>query len=261
MPIPPAHGAPRAALVTGASSGIGLEIARIAAADGFDLLLAADTPFDDVADLGVEVTRVECDLSTEHGVRRVLDAAGGREIDVLVANAGQSLGHAFLEQAPEAWRKVIDTNVTGTLLLLHPVLKSMVARGAGRVLITGSIAGHVAGSFMAVYTGTKAFLNNFAAAIADELKDSGVTVTCLKPGATETEIFARADMLDTRIAQMKKADPADTARTGWDAMMKGEREVVDGLLNKAQVIGSGLVPEAVTAAAHRFLAEPGHAKK
>ena len=251
------------AVVTGASSGIGLELARIAAGEGYDLLVAADTPFDgDAATLdehGVAVTKVECDLSTEAGVRQLLDAAGGRAIDVLVANAGQSLGHGFLDQSPAGWRKVLDTNVTGTLLLLHPVLKAMVARGAGRVLVTGSIAGHVAGSFQAVYTGTKAFLNNFAAAIADELKDSGVTITCLKPGATESAIFARADMLDTRIARSKKADPADTARTGWDAMMKGEREVVDGWLNKAQVIGSGLVPESVTAAAHRFLAEPGHA--
>ena len=251
---------PKFAIVTGASSGIGLEIAKLAAADGYDLLVAADTPFDGEAaalfDLGVEVTAVECDLATEEGVGRLLDAAGGREIDVLVANAGQGLGHGFLDQDPMRWRQVIDTNITGTLLLLHPVLKSMVARGAGKVLITGSIVGHMPGSFQAVYSATKAFINSFAAAIGNELKDTGVTITCLKPGATDTEIFARADMLDTRVGRAPKADPADTARTGWDAMLKGEGEVVDGWLNKAQVIAAGILPEKVTAQLHRELAKP-----
>jgi len=137
------------AIVTGASSGIGLEIAKLAAADGYDLLVAADTPFVDAAaglkDLGVEVTQLEGDLSTDQGVGRLLDALGGREVDVLVANAGHGLGGGFLDQSFDDWRHVVDTNITGTLLLIQPVLKKMVARGEGRVLIVGSIAGHVAG--------------------------------------------------------------------------------------------------------------------
>ena len=253
------------AIVTGASSGIGLEIAKLAAADGYDLLVAADTPFVDAAaglnELGVEVRQVECDLSTPQGVGRLLDATGGRDIDVLVANAGVGTGGAFLDQETRDWRHSLDTNVTGTLLLIQPVLRAMVARGQGRVLITGSIAGYVPGSFNAVYNGTKAFIDSFAAALANEVKDRGVTVTCLKPGATDTEFFARAGMLDTRVGQMKKADPADVARTGGEAMLKGEQSVVHGLLNQAQVVAAGVLPEAATAELHRQLAEPGSGKR
>lgn len=252
------------AIVTGASSGIGLEIAKLAAADGYDLLVAADTPFVDAAaglkNLGVEVRQIECDLSTEQGVNQLLDATGGRDIDILVANAGQAHGGAFLDQETDSWLKTIDTNVTGTLRLLQPVLKSMVARGQGRVLITGSIAGHVPGPFNATYNATKAFIDNFSAALSNELKDSGVTVTCLKPGATETEFFKRADMVDTKVGQAKKADPADVARTGWQALLAGDPVVVHGLMNQATVIAAGLVPESVTAQQHRNMAEPGSGK-
>ncbi|WP_324806347.1 SDR family NAD(P)-dependent oxidoreductase [Sphingomonas sp. LY29] len=249
------------AIVTGASTGIGLEIAKLAAKDGYDLLVAADTPFVDAAaglrGLGVEVEQVEADLSTEQGVRQLLDAVGGRAVDVLVANAGHGLGGAFLDQSPQDWRHVVDTNITGTILLVQEIARQMVDRGEGRILITGSIAGHVAGAFHAVYNGTKAFVDSFAAALGNELKDSGVTVTCLKPGATETEFFRRAGMEDTKVGQSDKADPADTAKTGWDAVLKGEHAVVDGAMNKAQVIASGVLPESVTAEMHRKQAEPG----
>ena len=249
------------AIVTGASSGIGLEIAKLAAADGYDLLVAADTPFVDAAaglkDLGVEVRQVECDLATTAGVDQLLDASGGRDVDVLVANAGVGTGGAFLDQEVRDWRHSIDTNVTGTLLLIQPVLRAMVARGAGRILITGSIAGHVPGAFNAVYNGTKAFIDSFAAAIANEVKDTGVTITCLKPGATDTEFFARAGMLDTKVGQMKKDDPADVAKTGWDAMLKGEQSVVHGAMNQVQALAAGVLPETVTAELHRRQAEPG----
>lgn len=253
------------AIVTGASSGIGLELAKLAAADGYDLLVAADTPFVDAAaglkDLGVEVEQVEGDLSTEQGVRQLLDAVGGREVDVLVANAGHGLGGAFLDQSFDDWRHVVETNITGTLLLIQPILKEMVVRGAGKVLITGSIAGHVPGAFHAVYNGSKAFVDSFAAALGNEVKDTGVTITCLKPGATETEFFHRAGMDDTKVGQAKKADPADTAKTGWDAMIKGEHAVVDGMMNKVQVVASGVLPESVTAQMHREQAEPGSGKE
>ena len=252
---------PKFAIVTGASSGIGLEIAKLAAADGYDLLVAADTPFVDAAaglkDLGVEVRQVECDLATTAGVDQPLDASGGRDVDVLVANAGVGTGGAFLDQEVRDWRHSIDTNVTGTLLLIQPVLRAMVARGAGRILITGSIAGHVPGAFNAVYNGTKAFIDSFAAAIANEVKDTGVTITCLKPGATDTEFFARAGMLDTKVGQMKKDDPADVAKTGWDAMLKGEQSVVHGAMNQVQALAAGVLPETVTAELHRRQAEPG----
>jgi short-subunit dehydrogenase len=252
------------AIVTGASSGIGLEIARLAAADDFDLIVAADTPFVDAAtglrDRGVEVQQVEADLATEQGVKQLLDQIGGRDVDVLVANAGHGLGHAFLEQSPEDWRHVIDTNVTGTLLLIQPIAHRMVARGEGRILITGSIAGHMAGSFQAVYNGSKAFIDSFAAALGNELKDTGVTVTCLKPGATETDFFERANMEDTKVGTAKKDDPADVAKVGWEAMKKGEASTIYGLKNKAQVAASSLMTDATTAKMHRMQAEPGTGK-
>lgn len=249
------------ALITGASSGIGREIAKLAAAEGYDLIVAADEPLVDAAAGlrrdGIDVQSVETDLSTPAGVEALLIAASGRQIDVLVANAGHGLGHGFLDQDVAEWRHVIDTNITGTLLLLQPVLRQMVARGEGRVLITGSIAGHLAGSFQAVYNGSKAFVDSFAAAIGNELKDSGVTITCLKPGPTDTNFFMRADMLDTKVGQGAKDDPADVAKTGWDAMKDGEHSVVHGIKNKAQVLASGVLSEATTAEMHRKQAEPG----
>jgi short-subunit dehydrogenase len=249
------------AVVTGASSGIGLEIARLAAMEGYDLIVASDTPQVDASagfeESGVDVTSIEADLATDQGVRQLLDKIGDRPVDVLVANAGHGLGHGFLEQSSDEWRHVIDTNITGTLLLIHPVAKKMVQRGEGRVLIVGSIAGHVPAAFQAVYHASKAFIDSFAAALGNELKETGVTVTCLKPGATETEFFSRADMEDTKVGQSSKASAADVARTGWEAMKKGEHSVVHGFMNKAQVLAAGILPESVTAEQGRKMNEPG----
>ena len=252
---------PKLAIVTGASSGIGLEIAKLAAEDGYDLIVAADTPFVEASpalkDLGANVEELETDLSTPHGVGQLLAKVGDRPIDVLVANAGHGLGHAFLDQGPEEWQHVINTNITGTLSLIQPIVKRMVERGEGRVLITGSIAGHMAGTFQAVYNGSKAFVDSFAAALNEELKDTGVTVTCLKPGATETEFFHRAELDDTKVGQAKKDDPADVAKTGWEAMKKGEPAVIHGLKNKLQVAAADVMTDARTAKLHRAQAEPG----
>lgn len=251
------------AIVTGASSGIGLELARLAAADGYDLILAADTPLVDASQHlqrdGVRIENVECDLSTFEGVDRLLAAAQGRQVDLLFANAGHGLGHGFLEQDPAEWRHVIDTNITGTVYLLQKVLKQMVSRNAGRVLITGSIAGHMAGSFQAVYNGTKAFIDSFADALHNELKDTDVTVTCLKPGATETEFFERAGMEDTKVGQAEKDDAADVAATGYKALMSGERSVIYGFKNKLQVAAASVLGGGFSGEAHRKQAEPGSA--
>jgi short-subunit dehydrogenase len=256
--------ADKLAIVTGASSGIGLELARLAAQDGYDLVIAADTPLVDASHqlngLGVEVTNVETDLSTFEGVDRLLDAVGGRRIDALFANAGHGLGRDFLGQDPADWRHVIDTNITGTIYLVQKVARAMVARRAGRILITGSIAGHIAGAFQAVYNGTKAFIDSFSDALNNELKDSGVTVTSLKPGATDTEFFERADMMDTKVATAKKDDPADVAKSGYDAMMKGDRSVIYGLHNKLQVATASVLGGGASAEMHRKIAEPGTAE-
>lgn len=249
------------AIVTGASSGIGLEIAKLAAQDGYDLIVAADTPFVEAGpalkDFDVSVEEIEADLATKQGVEQLLSTVGDREVDVLVANAGHGLGHGFLDQSPEEWMHVINTNITGTLLLVQPIAKRMVERGEGKVLITWSIAGHLAGTFQAIYNGTKAFVDSFAAALNEELRDTGVTITCLKPGATETEFFHRAELDDTKVGQAKKDDPADVAKAGWEAMKSGEPAVIYGMKNKMQVAAAGMMTDATTAKLHRAQAEPG----
>jgi short-subunit dehydrogenase len=253
------------AIVTGASSGIGKALARICAEHGFDLVVAADEPsINDVAStlerLGVSVHPVQADLATIAGVDRLHAAAGGRPIDALLANAGHGLGKAFLDQEFTQVQHVINTNITGTIDLIQRVARSMRERGRGKILITGSIAGFMPGTFQAVYNGSKAFLDSFSYALRNELKDTGVTVTCLMPGATDTAFFKRTDLLDTKVgADERKADPADVARTGFNAMEKGEAGVVAGLSNKLRVALAGLVPETMLAEQHRKMAEPGSA--
>jgi uncharacterized protein len=251
------------AVVTGASTGIGFELASIAAENGYDLLVVANEPLIDAAaadfrNHGGDVRSVEADLATFEGVDRLLAAADGRAIDLLCANAGTGLGGAFLDQPVDAWRRTIDTNISGTLYLLHKVLGDMVSRGNGKVLVTGSIAGYVPGAFNATYNGTKAFIDNFTDALRNELKDhDGITLTTLMPGATETEFFARADMLDTKVGAAEKADAGKVARDGWDALMDGKATIVSGLMNKLQVAAAGIVPPAILAEMHRSMAEPG----
>jgi uncharacterized protein len=252
------------AIITGASTGIGFELASIAAEEGYDLLVVADEPLIDAAAAdfkrhGVEVQSVEADLSTFEGVDRLLAAAGDRRIDVLCANAGTGTGGAFLGQDPADWRHAVDTNIIGTLYLVQKVLKEMTSRGDGRVLVTGSIAGYVPGAFNAVYNATKAFVDNFTDALREELNDfdGNVTLTTLMPGATETEFFARADMLDTAVGQAEKTDAAKPARDGWNAMMNGDARIVSGLMNKLMVAAAGVAPPSIMAKAHRKMAEPG----
>lgn len=250
------------AVVTGASSGIGYELAKLCAENGHDLVIAADEPLihDAAQDLrarGAAVDAVEADLATLEGVDRLVAAVGGRPVAALLANAGHGLGHAFLDQDFAAVRHVIDTNVTGTLYLIQKLGQGMRARGQGRILLTGSIAGFMPGTFQAVYNGTKAFIDNFAFALRSELKDSGVTVTCLMPGPTDTEFFERAGMDDTKVGQAKKDDPAMVAKAGFDAMLRGEGDVVSGWKNKLQTTLANVMPAGMLAEQHRKMAEPG----
>jgi short-subunit dehydrogenase len=182
-------------------------------------------------------------------------------VDALLANAGRGLGDAFLDQKFDRVRRVIDTNVTGTLYLIQKVGRDMRDRGSGRILITGSIAGFLPGTYQAVYNGTKALLDSFAFALRAELKDSGVSVTCLMPGATETDFFERADMLDTKVGTQKKQSAAEVARSGFDAMMNGEGDVVTGWNNKLRAALSHLLPSGVLAELHRKEAGPGTASQ
>lgn len=254
------------AVVTGASSGIGYELAKVCAGNGFDLLVVADEPAIHQAAtafraLGAAVDAIEADLSTTTGVDKLYAAIRGRPVQALLANAGRGLGHGFLDQNWNDVRRVVDTNVTGTIYLIQKIGRDMRARAGGRILITGSIAGFIPGTYQAVYNGTKAFLDSFSFALRAELKGSGVTVTCLMPGATETEFFERADMLDTKVGQAKKDDPADVARVGFDAMMRGDGDVVSGWKNKLQTAIASVTPAALLAEQHRGMAEPGSGTK
>ena len=253
------------AVVTGASTGIGLELARCCAQAGFDLVIAADEPMIervavDLRRLGVGVEAVEADLSTTEGVDKLCAAVGDRPIDALLANAGVGLGRAFLDQDFAGIKHLIDTNITGTLYLIHRAGNEMLRRNAGRILITGSIAGFVPGSFQAAYNASKAFLDSFSFALREELRDSGITVTCLMPGATDTEFFRRADMMDTKVGTEQKDGAYDVAKAGFDAMLRGEADVVTGLKNKIQTTVANVTPNEMLAKQHRKMAEPGTAK-
>ena len=253
------------AVVTGASSGIGYELAKLCAEHGFNLIVASDEPaINEAADalrsIGVNVEPLEADLATQEGVEQLHELIGGRPVDFLLANAGHGLGRAFLDQDFDEIRHVIDTNITGTVYLIQLVVREMRARGQGRVLLTGSVAGFIPGTFSAVYNGTKAFINSFSFALRAELKDSGITVTCLMPGATDTDFFERADELDTKVGRAEMDDPVDVARDGFEAMMAGQGDVVSGWRNKLMTAAASVTPAGMTAEQHRRLAEPDDEK-
>ncbi|WP_363346437.1 SDR family NAD(P)-dependent oxidoreductase [Methylocystis echinoides] len=251
------------AVVTGASTGIGFELAKLCAERGYDLVIAADEPEIEQAANSLRkgetrVVEIEADLATAAGVEALYDCVKrvARPVDILIANAGRGLGGAFLDQEFEGIRRVLDTNVTGTVYLTHLIGRDMRARGTGKILIVGSIAGFISGSFQAVYHGAKAFIYNFSTALADELKGTGVTITCLMPGATETEFFRRANMLDTEAGRSKKADPAEVARDGFDALMEGRQEIVSGWQNKLLALVSHVTPASILAWRNRQFSAP-----
>jgi short-subunit dehydrogenase len=252
------------AVVTGASTGIGYELARCCSEYGFDLVVVADEPeiqkaAEEFKASGTRVKAVQADLATLEGVDKLYDALEGRRVDALLANAGRGLGKGFLDQDFDDVLRVVNTNISGTIYLIQKIGRDMRSAGAGRILITGSIAGFVPGTFHAVYNASKAFLDSFSFALRAELKDTGITVTCLMPGATETDFFERADLMDTKIGQKKKDDPADVARTGFKAMMNGEGDVVSGWHNKLQSAIANITPASWLAEQHRKETEPGSA--
>lgn len=255
------------AVVTGASSGIGLELAKIAAEEGYDLIVVADEDeINHVADelrlRAVDVEAIRADLATSEGVIALIESieSHGSQVELLMANAGAGLGHGFLDQDLVRIRRIINTNITGTMELIHAVGNIMRDQGSGRILITGSIAGFMPGTLQAVYNATKAYLNSFSFALRNELKDAGVTVTCLMPGATDTKFFERADMLDTNVGQSKKDDPSDVAKVGFDAMMDRQGDVISGFKNKVMAAVANVTPAEMLAEQHRKMAEPGSGK-
>lgn len=252
------------AVVTGASSGLGYQFARLAAEDGHALVICADeeeihAAADKLRRLGSEVEAHVVDLATEEGFEAFWAAIAGREIDLLFANAGRALGHAFLDQDPVAIRRLVNLNVMQTTMLLRQAGEKMRARGAGRILVTGSIGGFVPGPFDAVYDATKAYLNTLCGGLADEWKNSPVTLTCLMPGPVETPIFHREGnrLEDAPISDSEnKDDSVEVAQAGYAAMLRGDREVIPGARSKIITALSGVVPGPILARIHRWGAEP-----
>src|SRR3954462_14207626 len=258
------------AVVTGASSGIGLELAKQFAANGYDLLVAAEdgelsAAAEELRGLGAEVEALQVDLASNGGVDELYAriTAKGRPVDAIALNAGIGAGGSFAGPGDDRTDlaqelQIVDLNVRSTVHLAKLVITDMVLRDEGRVLFTSSIASTMPGAFQAVYNASKSFVQSFALALRNELKDTNVTVTSLMPGPTETEFFERADMLDPKVGEGPKDDPADVARDGFEALMAGDERVVShSLSTKLQGRGSRLLPDSAKAAMHRGMAEPG----
>ncbi len=256
------------ALVTGASSGIGLELARQFAEHGFDLVVTAEdaeltTAADQLRAPGTTVQTVRADLRTPEGTQAVYDAvtATGRPLAAAALNAGVGRGGPFVDNPLEDELAIIDLNVRSTVVLAKSVVRDMAARGEGRVLFTSSVASTMPGPYQAVYNASKSFVQSFAEALAAELRDTGVTVTSLMPGPTDTEFFERGDLMDTKLGQGPKDDPAQVARQGFEALMEGETKVLGGsVMSKAQAVVNSVLPDRVKSAGHAKMAEPGSAE-
>ena len=252
------------AVVTGASSGIGLELARKFAENDFDVLIAAEDPGIRVAaaelvDAGTDVQAVQVDLATPEGVESLISAidATGREVDAIAINAGVGNSGAFIDVPLEDEQRLIGLNVGSTVQLAKAVLPRMVARGSGRVLFTASIASTMPGPYYATYAASKAFVLSFAEALRYEVKDKGVTVTALMPGPTDTNFFERAGAQETPVNQKPKDDPAEVAADGFEALMAGKDHVVAGSgKNKLQAVASKFMSEPAKAAVHARMTKP-----
>lgn len=258
------------AVVTGASNGIGYELAKQFAQNGFDLLITATgSSINEAAQafekLGAKVETVEADLATYDGVETLYKQikATGRSVDAIAINAGVGVGGDFARETDlQDELNLINLNVVSSVHLAKRVVKDMVERGQGRILFTSSIAAIMPGPFEAVYAASKAFIQSFSEALRNELKDTGVTVTSLMPGPTDTNFFHRAGMDDTKAGAGEKDDPAQVAKQGFEALMAGKDAVIAGSIKtKLQGNVSKVLPDTVNAEQHRQLTEPGSGRK
>jgi uncharacterized protein len=257
------------AVVTGASSGIGFELAAQFAQNNFDVLIAAEdegiaAAAQRLSQYGTEVRPLRVDLATPEGVEELYRQiqSAGRPLDAIALNAGVGAAGPFVESDLETHLNLIRLNVSGAVHLTHRVLRDLVRRNQGRILFTSSVAATMPGPFDATYNASKSFLKSFAEAIRNELQDSGVTITVLMPGATETKFFRRAGNEDTKLGASEKDDPADVAREGFEALMAGKDHVVAGSFkNKVQTVVSHVLPDTVIAQMHRKESEPGSANR
>jgi short-subunit dehydrogenase len=257
------------ALVTGASSGIGFELAKLFADDGYDLVIAAEddsirASADKLATAGVEVRPIQVDLRKPEEVERLYRSAteGGGRLAAAALNAGIGRAGPFVDGDLDTDLSIVDLNVRSTVHLAKLVLTDMAGSGTGKVLFTSSIASTMPGSLQTIYNASKSFIQSFAEALHDELRETDVTVTSLMPGPTQTNFFRRAGMLDTVIGRMPKDDPAAVAKQGYDALMKGDRKVVaESALSKTMGLANRVLPDSVKAVASRMISvRIGHDK-
>jgi short-subunit dehydrogenase len=254
------------AVVTGASSGIGFELAKVLAGKGYDLIVAAESERLDAAvselnGTGVSVQAVRANLADKEGVDTLWKAieATGRPVDVACINAGVGVGGLFYETPLDAELNMVLLNCAGTVHLAKHVVKQMLGRGEGRILFTASIAGEMVAPREAVYAATKAFVLSFAKSLHFEMKDTGVTVTALQPGPTDTDFFHRAGMDNTQVGQegKKESSAADVAKDGIDALFDGKEHVyAASFKTKTEGAVANFVPDAAKAAMHEKMAKP-----
>lgn len=258
------------ALITGATMGIGYELAKLFAQDGYNLVIVARTE----ADLqqraqefsqqyNVDVIPIAKDLFQPEAPFELYDEirSKGILVDVLVNDAGQGQYGLFVEGDIRRFLEIIQLNVNALTVLTHLFLKDMVARNEGKILQLASIASELPGPWQAVYHATKAYVLHLTEALIRELKDSNVTMTALQPGATDTDFFNKADMLESKIMDTKMSDPVKVAKDGYDALMKGDDKVVSGFKNKAMVAGSNIMPDTMVAATMDKMQEPKDKEK
>jgi len=252
------------ALITGGSAGIGLELAKLFAQDGYNLVLVARTEADlqqaagELGTHGVEVVTIAKDLFNPAAAFELYDEvkAKGLDVEVLVNDAGQGQYGLFVEADIRRLLDIIQLNIASLTVLTQLFVKDMVARKSGKVLQLASIASSLPGPWQAVYHGTKAYVLSFTEGLIQELKDTGVTMTALQPGATDTDFFNKADMQDSKIMDTKLSDPAKVAKDGYEALMKGDDKVVSGFKNKAMVGMSNVIPDKAVAAQMDKMQQP-----
>lgn len=255
------------AMVTGASSGIGYELARQFLSNGFDTVMVADGEdvrhaADSLSGLGGDPTPLQIDLADRHGPGTLQSAVSAlrKPLEAAAINAGIGVGGPFIETDLAQELRIIDLNVASTVAIAKWVARDMAARDRGRILFTSSIIARTPAPFQAIYGASKAFVQSFGQALRNELKDTGVTVTMLLPGPTETPFFEKAHLLDTKVGAEEKDDAAQVAEQGFKALMKGEGNVLGGSVKSRTLgLGSNILPDAAGAAFGRLLSEPGSA--
>ena len=255
----------RYALITGATEGIGYELAKLFAGDGYNLVLVARTEEtlkqreqEFSQQYGVQTISIAKDLFQPNAAFELYEEVKQKNIvvDVVVNDAGQGQYGLFVEQDIQRLTDIIQLNVTSLTVLTHLFLKDMVARNEGKILQLASIASQLPGPWQAVYHATKAYVLSFTEALISELKDSAVTVTALQPGATDTDFFNKAEMQDSKILDSKLSDPVKVARDGYDALMSGDDKVISGMKNKVMVGMSNVMPESVVAEQMNKMQQP-----